>query len=556
MNRSTQISVALFFAVAALSGSAYGRGFGGFGGGGFGGFHAGGFGGGLGGGLGGAMGGHAGGFEAGGFHAGGFGAGGLGAGGLGASGFHAGGFDAGGFHAGGFDTGGLGAGGFHAGGVGAEGFHAGGLGAGGFGAAGGRAGEFGAGGAVSRGQLNSFLGLPTDGGMHAAGGAFAGAGAVAGPERAAGFSGEASGHVYQGPGGTTIAHGSVAGRGAAVGPGGAVAGGGRASGTVVEGPGGNVYTHGSAGARGIAAGPEGIAAGGVHSSGTAIHGAGGTTVGHRESGAAGIAAGPGGIAAGGERASGTVVHGPGGTTIAHGSVAAGGVHYWSPTYMHSTGVAVRHTFPAYGVFTPTWYTAHPGAWYAAGLTAGAWAGATWDALNTWFGTDWPANYYDYGDNITYENNYVCYEGQPIATAEQYSQAATQLADQGQAQVSADAQWLPLGVFGLLEPGQTSATMTVQLAVDKQGIVRGNYYNTADKETLPIHGAVNKSTQRIAWTIGDNKNMVLDTGLDNLTEDQATVLVHYGTQKTAQWMMVRLKQQGQSSGKSQPSGSGS
>ena len=87
----------------------------------------------------------------------------------------------------------------------------------------------------------------------------------------------------------------------------------------------------------------------------------------------------------------------------------------------------------------------------------------------------------------------------------------------------------------------------QLAVNKQGVVRGNYYNVTDKDTLPIQGAVNKSTQRIAWTIGKDKDMVLDTGLYNLTQDETMVLVHYGTQKTEQWMMVCLKQQDQPPG---------
>ncbi len=61
---------------------------------------------------------------------------------------------------------------------------------------------------------------------------------------------------------------------------------------------------------------------------------------------------------------------------------------------------------------------------------------------------------------------------------------------------------------------------------------------------------------VAWTIGDDKNTVMDTGLYNLTEQESTVLVHYGTAKTAQWMMVRLKQQEQPGAKSQPSGTGS
>ena len=67
----------------------------------------------------------------------------------------------------------------------------------------------------------------------------------------------------------------------------------------------------------------------------------------------------------------------------------------------------------------------------------------------------------------------------------------------------------------------------QLAVNKQGAIRGNCYNTVTQTTLPVQGAVDKSTQRVAWTVGDNTTTVFDTGLDNLTKDQAPTLVHVG-----------------------------
>lgn len=38
---------------------------------------------------------------------------------------------------------------------------------------------------------------------------------------------------------------------------------------------------------------------------------------------------------------------------------------------------------------------------------------------------------------------------------------------------------------------------------------------------------------LAWTIGDNKTTVMDAGLYNLTENESTLLVHYGTKKTDQ-----------------------
>jgi hypothetical protein len=84
-------------------------------------------------------------------------------------------------------------------------------------------------------------------------------------------------------------------------------------------------------------------------------------------------------------------------------------------------------------------------------------------------------------------------------------------------------------------------MLFQLAIDKQATVRGDYYNTADKNKQPIEGAVDKSTQRICWVVADRKNIVFDTGLYNLTQDETTLLVHFGQDKTEQWTLVRLKQ---------------
>jgi hypothetical protein len=53
--------------------------------------------------------------------------------------------------------------------------------------------------------------------------------------------------------------------------------------------------------------------------------------------------------------------------------------------------------------------------------------------------------------------------------------------------------------------------------------------------------VDKKTQRAAWTVGENKTTVYDTGVSNLTKDEAPVLIHIGKDKTQQWLLVRLKQ---------------
>ncbi len=95
-------------------------------------------------------------------------------------------------------------------------------------------------GAAGRSQLNDFLGLPGDSGMHAVGGGEdcrrGAARAIAGPNgaRAAGRE-RADGGVWTGPNGTTIAHGSASKGGVIAGDNGIAGGRASASGTVVKG---------------------------------------------------------------------------------------------------------------------------------------------------------------------------------------------------------------------------------------------------------------------------------------------------------------------------------
>jgi arylsulfatase len=45
-------------------------------------------------------------------------------------------------------------------------------------------------------------------------------------------------------------------------------------------------------------------------------------------------------------------------------------------------------------------------------------------------------------------------------------------------------------------------------------------------------------------LGANKNLVIETGLYNLTQDHSTALVHYGADRTQQYVLVRIKQPNQ------------
>ena len=193
-----------------------------------------------------------------------------------------------------------------------------------------------------------------------------------------------------------------------------------------------------------------------------------------------------------------------------------------------------------------WYGEHPTAWAPAGWNAGAaWTPAPWGTVAGQFGYGSNAPYsYDYGNNVTCVGGNVVVDGHPAGTAEEFSQQAADLAETGtEAPASANDQWLPLGVFALVRNEQQHPQLIMQLAVNQQGIVRGNYTDEVTDSTLPIHGAIDKRTQRAAWTVGDNKYSVMEAGLANLTQSEAPALIHKNG-STQRWLLVRLNQPGE------------
>jgi hypothetical protein len=337
--------------------------------------------------------------------------------------------------------------------------------------------------------MNRFLGIPSDGGMHSvsssrsADGYTVDRGAVEGPR-----GGVAGGASVTGPRGNTVD------RGAAVGPNGGVAAGRSAVGADGRGV-----------AQGVAAGPGGrVAAGGV------ARGVDGGVA------ARGFAAGPNGV--------------------------VGGFGYRSPSDRYGVAYGVRTGFAGYGLYTPGWYGAHPGAWAAAGVTAAAWTAASWNTMNGWFGTSAAPIDYNYGSNVVTQDDNVYVDGQDAGTTQAYYDQAASIAKSGaEAPAAEDPNWLPLGVFAMTHGDQANSNMVIQLAVNKQGIIRGNFTDTKTNQTLGVQGSVDKKTQRAAWTIGDKKNDVIETGLYDLTKDEVPALLHYGKDRTEQWLLVRVKQ---------------
>src|SRR5271166_2679546 len=156
--------------------------------------------------------------------------------------------------------------------------------------------------------------------------------------------------------------------------------------------------------------------------------------------------------------------------------------------------------------------------------------------------------YDYGVNVVYEGDDVYVNGKRAASAEEYSQQAGTLANTSKEQPpppippedGKQAENLPLGVWAMVQEQKGDAYMFFQISIDKDGVVTGAFKNLLSGEVSPISGQVDKKTQRAAWKIGSNSSTVIETGLQNLTQEVASCLVHFGTDTTQTWLLVRLK----------------
>jgi hypothetical protein len=150
--------------------------------------------------------------------------------------------------------------------------------------------------------------------------------------------------------------------------------------------------------------------------------------------------------------------------------------------------------------------------------------------------------YDYGGNVVVQPTAVYVNGDAAGAPQQYADQASQLAASGSsAQPAADSKWLPLGVFAIVEGDATTSDDIFQIAVNPQGILRGNYHNVRNDQIEKLSGSVDKATQRAAWTIGGDQLPVYEAGVANLTKDATPILVHTGNGQPRQVTLIRLEQ---------------
>ena len=237
-----------------------------------------------------------------------------------------------------------------------------------------------------------------------------------------------------------------------------------------------------------------------------------------------------------------------------------GIRPYSMNTLAARGDVVRNNFRGNAFYgNRGWYGNHfnrwwPGGW---GFAGGMMAGFLWSDLFAWggYGAYGGGAYgsggggaastvpYDYGTTVVYQDDGVYVQGSRVGTAQEYAQQAATIATQGgaTATIADDDEWRSLGVFAMTRSQETDASNFLSLAIDKEGILRGSYYNAVSDENAHVTGKVDKKTQRAAWTIGDKKEPVYEAGISNLTKDQLTILVHKAEGKVEQMLLVRVKE---------------
>ena len=246
----------------------------------------------------------------------------------------------------------------------------------------------------------------------------------------------------------------------------------------------------------------------------------------------------------------------------------GGIHNWNTrhpnrvAHWHGWGNGVRDHWHHHhhDWFGPDWWAHHHHHWsgwhygyhFQSHSSNYWWTIPTFAACTNWFTWSAPTAvwsqpvYYDYGQggNVVYENNVVYINGEQVATADEFAQSAMDLATvapPGSEEEAAKAEWIPLGTFAV-SAGEKDVepTRVIQLAVNKEGVISGTLYNSQTDQAHSVQGQVDKQTQRAAFRVGESETIVVETGLYNLTQDEAPALVHFGADKVENWLLVRLE----------------
>jgi hypothetical protein len=188
-------------------------------------------------------------------------------------------------------------------------------------------------------------------------------------------------------------------------------------------------------------------------------------------------------------------------------------------------------------FTPAWYWEHPNAWKATHPYAGEAAVATAASLATWLAVA-PYAATSSGGSTVIDQTVILDESEPDETPLEEGTSP----EAPQTGAATPEEWMPLGVYKLLAPGETGATRMIELAVARDGSVGGSHYDRIRNQVDPIQGRADRATMLLRWTVGQGQ-AVFEATFDGLTQPEGQVLVQLPDGQTTRWRLVRVEQPG-------------
>jgi len=181
-------------------------------------------------------------------------------------------------------------------------------------------------------------------------------------------------------------------------------------------------------------------------------------------------------------------------------------------------------------FSPAWYAEHPNAWQATHPYAAPAAIATTTALAAWLAVPVVT--------VGVLGEASASDGQ-ATPLEEDTAAQTSLAPPATEEPAADAGWMTLGTFALRPADQPQATRMIQLAVSREGAIRGSHYDLLSDTAQSIQGAVDKKSQRVWWSIGPRSNVRFEAPLAELAKPQGQWTVRLPNGTSAAWQTIQV-----------------
>ena len=106
------------------------------------------------------------------------------------------------------------------------------------------------------------------------------------------------------------------------------------------------------------------------------------------------------------------------------------------------------------------------------------------------------------------------------------------------EVPSDVEWLPLGVFNVAPEAAGKSSTFLQLSVNREGVIKGTFYDATTDSTTPVGGAIDKATRVASWRVGA-KGASFETSLDGLVAESCTATVQTPGGESQRWFMVHV-----------------